>query len=335
MEGFQSSHTSQTWISNTTTQTSSTTSKMNDLPAQFTPAQVEAQDILKHLLSQLKEPESKYYARYNKWVDHHPRLDDFCFRCIRPQIWPYLNGRWSLDGLKAIGGDLRTDARAIYLNGILGLDKRMRIYIGQASSLRPRIAQHLNFRYRRDNPSMHYFALQRSIYNAIGVLAVLPSPNMGGHALPGMDDPSLLLNVLEMWMGLVFRCLPAPMLEEWLPEGVSAKRKEGKEGVFGGLNIRCPLDQGDSKSDWIDLSESDDPLVREYLGVGTLKTSGEQDEATDELDRRKKEYAEKARKLNQDHKGPSVSVNTLIVFAMGVVLGFALMKGLSGPMPRR
>ncbi|KAF1930986.1 uncharacterized protein M421DRAFT_21034, partial [Didymella exigua CBS 183.55] len=301
----------------------STASRMNDLPTQFTPAHVEARTILKHLLSSLEEPESKHYARYGKWVERHPGLDDFCFRCIRPHVWTYLNGRWSLDALKPIGGDLRTGASAIYLNGILGLDKRVRIYVGQARSLRPRIAQHLNFRYRRDNPSLHYYALQRSIYNAIGVLAALPSPTMGGHALTGMEDPALLLNVLEMWMGLVFRSLPASMLEEWLPEGMSSK-KEGKEGVFGGLNIRCPLDQGDSKSDWIDLSESDDPLVRDYKGGASAKTSLDQNEAANEVEKRKKEYAEKARKLNQGQKEMVLSMNTLIAFGMGALLGFSL-----------
>lgn len=306
---------------------------MNDVRTQHTPAQLEAQCILKVLLSKLNEADSKYCSRYGKWVERHPRLEDFCMRCIRPKVWTFLSSRWSLDGLKAIGGDLRTDARAIYLNGILGQDKRVRIYAGQASSLRPRIAQHLNFRYRRDNPSLHYHALQRSIYNAIGVLAVLPSPNMGGHALPGMDDPGLLLNVLEMWMGLVFRSLPASMLEEWLPDGVSTT-KEGKEGVFGGLNIRCPLDQGDSRSEWIDLSESEDPLVREYLGVDAVKTSDLNHGAQEEIERRKKEYMDKARKMNQGQNNLGVSANTLIAFGMGIVLGFSLMKGLSGPTRR-
>lgn len=235
--------------------------------------------------------------------------------------------------LKLIAGDLRADTRAIYLNGILGLDKRVRIYIGQASSLRSRIAQHLNFRYRRDNPSLHYYALQSSIYNAIGVLAVLPSPNMGGHALPGMDDPALLLNLLEMWMGLVFRALPVSTLDEWMPEGTNPKRKEGKEGVFGGLNIRCPLDHGDTKVGWVDLSDSEDLLVREYLRVSVVKR--ETSESTyDEVEKRKKEYVEKARRLNHVQNQVALPASTLIVFSMGIVLGFALMKGFSGSSQR-
>ena len=134
-------------------------------------------------------------------------------------------------------------------------------------------------------------------------------------------------------MGLVFRTLPASMLEDWMPEGVSPARREGKEGLFGGLNIRSPLDQGDSKSDWIDLSESEDSLVREYVGSGHAKNE-EHDRLQDEIEKRKKEYAEKARKLNQAGKEVGVSVNTIVVFGMGVVLGFALVKGFSGPISR-
>lgn len=163
---------------------------------------------------------------------------------------------------------------------------------------------------------------------------MLPSQNMGGHALPGMDDPALLSNLLEMWMGLVFRSLPVSMLEEWIPGGISPKLREGKEGVYGGLNIRSPLDQGDNKAGWVDLSDSDDPLVRDYLAVRTAK--GERPESTqDDVEKRKKEYAEKARRLNHGQKEIILSTNTLVVFGMGVVIGFALFKGLSGPIQRR
>ncbi|UPX11052.1 uncharacterized protein EKO05_0001676 [Ascochyta rabiei] len=329
----QSPRSSQTWISNSAASTS--TSRMNDLPLQLSPAQVEAQQILKHLLSKLSEPESRYYEKYGRWAERHARLDDFCLRCVRPQVWAYLNGRWSLDALKTIAGDLRSDARAIYLNGVLGLDKRVRIYIGQASSLRPRIAQHLNFRFRRDNPSLHYHALQSSVYNAIGVLAVLPGPGMGNHTLPGMDDPGLLLNVLEMWMCLVFRSLPVATLKEWIPVGVSSGRREGKEGEFGGLNIRSPLDQGDGRAGWIDLSTNEDPLVREYLGVGAAKSEQPREQRGAETEKRKREYAEKARKLNQSQKGMHLTANTLVVFGMGVVLGIAIVKGFGAPVPKR
>lgn len=155
---------------------------------------------------------------------------------------------------------------------------------------------------------------------------------MGGHALPGMDDPGSLLNVLEMWMGLVFRSLPRVLLEEWMPDGISAIRKEGKEGVFGGLNIRSPLDQGDCRSEWIDLSEDDDPLVRAYASTGAAKSEVNEDE----VEKRKKEYAEKARKRNLEQKGvQSVSTNGLMIFGLGVIVGIGLVKGFSRSISRR
>lgn len=102
MASPQSAHTSQTWTSSSSTSTSTTSAwmnstRMNDLPTQLSPPQTEAQEILRHLIAKLKDPRSRYYARYGKWVERHPRLDDFCFRCVRSQVWSFLHGRWSLD----------------------------------------------------------------------------------------------------------------------------------------------------------------------------------------------------------------------------------------------
>lgn len=317
----ESSHNSQ-WTPRISSSIS--TPAMGDSPPKLSAGQIEAQEVLRHLLSRLKDPESKYYARYGEWVERHPRLDDFCLLCIRPQVWTYISGRWSFDALKSIGGNLRSDLRAIYLNGILGLDKHVRVYIGQASSLHQRIAQHLNFRHRRDNPSLHYHAMQSSVYNIIGVLAVLPSPSMGNHTLPGMDDPVLLLNVLEMWMCLVFRSLPNAILEEWVPKGIDPRRKEGREGVLGGLNITSPLDYRNAKPGFVDLTDSDDSLVREYLSVGMAKSEQRKGPMDDEVVKRK--YAVKARRLNHPQRDIIMTGNTLIVFGVGVALGLSLMK---------
>jgi hypothetical protein len=310
---------------------------MSNLPTNLSLAQLEAQTTLTHLLSQISSPESKYYPRYGKWVERHPQLPNYCFRLVRPQVWTFLQNRWSLDALKLISGDLRFEGRAIYLNGVLGLDKRLRTYIGQSMNLRQRIAQHLNFRYRRDNPSLHYHALQYSIYNSIGVLAVLP---MGNATLPGMDAPDLLLNVLEMWMCLVFRSLPEESLREWLPSDgtIDPARKEGKEGVVGGLNIALPLDQGEKSRNWVDLSESEDPLVREYLET-TRKSSGVQLVKEEEGSARgkeyvKKEYVKKARKYRQ-REDTDIRVPRWLVFgAVAAIAGLFLLNSKSGPQPR-
>ena len=288
---------------------------MSDLPHELSPAQHEAKQILAKLLSRLRETDSKYYPRYGKWIERHSRLEEFCLQCIRPQVWSFLQGRWSLDALKTIAGDLRFEGRGVYLNGVLGLDRRVRVYVGQAACIRQRVAQHLNFRYRRDNPSLHYHAMQRSTYNAIGLLATLPSPGLGSQILPGMDQPELLLNVLEMWMCLTFRSLPTQTLDTWLTglEGVSKERKEGKEGQFGGLNIASPLDQGDKAREWVDLGDSDDPLVLDYLGL---------EWKTNELEQRKKKYTEAAKALAKREQDVILVPQWLVLGGLALALGF-------------
>jgi hypothetical protein len=201
--------------------------------------------------------------------------------------------------------------------------------------LRLRIAQHLNFRHRRDNPSLHYHAIQLSIYNSIGFLALLPSPNMGNRTLPGMDDPALLLNLLEMWMCLIFRTLPPQMLTEWMPADVDAKRKLGKEGEFGGLNIASPLEQGAGGRTWVDLSDNRDPLVRDYLSEEAHKASrlGVRGETRSVVEadphaETRKAYAEKAQRRNTaSHNQIRISSGAVVAVGIAVVLGFALWRG--------
>lgn len=310
-----------------------TQTRMYDLPTDLSVAQLEAKKILVHLLERLQDEDSKYYAKYGKWVQRHPRLEDFCFRSIRPQVWAFLNGRWSLDALKAVGGDLKHEGRGLYLDGVLGLDRRVRIYVGQAGSIRSRVGQHLNFRYRRDNPSLHYHAMQNSIYNSIGLIAQVPSPNMGNHTLPGMDCPDLLLNVLEMWICLVFRSLPLQILDAWLPddEAVKKGRKSGQEGEFGGLNVAMPLDQGGPHREWLDLSECEDPLILEYLGRGKDSVKAEVKEEDDSPEQRRTKYTEKARSYNKQRTESQVSTPPVTGYVFGAAVAFligaALLRG--------
>lgn len=326
---------------------------MHDLPVELSTAQMEAKQILLHLLERLKDHDSKYYKRYGKWAEYHPHLDDICFRFVRPQIWTFLNGRWSLDALKAVGGDLKTESRGIYFNAVLGIDKKVRLYIGQANTIRPRVAQHLNFRYRRDNPSLHYHALQQSIYNQFGIAVILPSPNMGNHALPGMDRPDLMLNLLELWMCLVFRTLPPQILKEWLPddETISKHPHEGKEGIFQGLNIALPLNHGEKTRDWLDMSTTEDPLVRDYLGVGrkiqptesrddvAMGTRKQEDKVTtaeveDTPAVRRKAYTEHAKSynkhMNMREAESSQALGLMFALGIGIAIGAALFRTAGG-----
>jgi tetrahydromethanopterin S-methyltransferase subunit G len=182
--------------------------------------------------------------------------------------------------------------------------------------------------------------LQNSIYNSFGVLAVLPQ--QVGAAAQGVEDMALLMCVLEMWMCLVLRTLPDGVLEEWLPRdgSVSVKRREGREGVFGGLNIVCPLDQGLRERGWVDLSGCEDVVVRGYLGLDRKeeerKKSDEQIVSREEMERRRRVYAESARRFGKN-VGGDVAVPSWVVFGVGAltaVAGMLLLNSKGGPQRR-
>jgi hypothetical protein len=232
------------------------------------------------------------------------------------QMWPSIS---HIHRLKSIGGDLKFEGRGIYFDGVLGLDRQTRIYIGQSTNLRFRISQHWNFRHRRDNPSLHYHAVQQSIFNVFGILAVLPSPNMGNHVLPGMDCPDLLLNILEMWMCLVFRSLPQQALVNWLPEDMKI------EGEFGALNIACPLDNGVKEREWVDLSEWEDPLVQEYLNRDKKKSSlAYKSKNGEEAERKASRNTVYERDINIQISGP------VLLAGAAILTGYLLLKNVPG-----
>lgn len=175
---------------------------------------------------------------------------------------------------------------------------------------------------------------------------MLPSDGHGNTA-PGMDDPTLLLNVLEMWMCLVFRSLPEHTLKEWLPDDVLVDKKKltAKEGVVGGLNVSSPLDQGVEmkEREFVDLSEEDDPVVRDYLkeverkkGDGlvgnNVKEKKTRDTEMDEEERalRKKMYAEKARRYQQ-RDNAIVIPQWVFLGAVAVGVGMMLLRSSGGP----
>lgn len=182
------------------------------------------------------------------------------------------------------------------------------------------------------------------MYNALGVVALLPSGRRGQsrEAVAGMEDPGLMLNVLEMWVCLIFRTLPAQLLEEWLPDhpSVSKEQKEGKEGVFGGLNIACPLDNGMREREWIDLSGSDDPLVREYLGFDRLRdeerarAEARARKEVDTPEQRKKTYAEHARSFNEAARNDILVPQWMVLGAVAAMIGLVLLSNRGTMQPR-
>jgi len=139
----------------------------------------EARKVLSHLLSTVQDPKSRHHDKYAEWLQNSPGIEDFIFGCLGPQVirWIESGKGSSIDSMKAIGGDIGSTRRGVYLHGILGLDRYTRKYIGQTNDISIRMKkQHMYFRWRRDHASLHYFAVQRSSYDIFSILAEIPKP---------------------------------------------------------------------------------------------------------------------------------------------------------------
>ncbi|KAF2842397.1 hypothetical protein M501DRAFT_413611 [Patellaria atrata CBS 101060] len=220
--------------------------------------------ILEHLLGILRDASNRHHRRYqavlkNLLVDHE------LFTYLRPQVYEMFgHGKipnW--DQLKQFGGDINAEDRGVYLHIIRGTDGKDRLYVGQSTNMAVRIKKnHLNFRYRRDHKSFHYFAVEDSTWDTFVILATIPSPLKAlSH---GHDNASvaLLLNVLEMWCALMLRTLQPAQAEQYLPPGEAVE-----ESTWFPLNVASPIDHGDSTVQrmWSDtLIDSRDKLAVFY-----------------------------------------------------------------------
>lgn len=158
-----------------------------------------------------------------------------------------------------------------------------------------------NFRYRRDNPSLHSYAMQQSRWDYFVILAALPpDPTAAGFT---KQEQGLLLNILWMWCTLLFRTLQPSTMEEW-------QGSQPNKVPWTGLNLALPLDHG-SEGQYVNwrhaLSESEDPLKKSYV--------------IDVLDAQR--------------RGTALSVNGL-VFGFGIaVFVVIMMASLQSPPARR
>ncbi|KAE8418752.1 hypothetical protein BDV36DRAFT_294798 [Aspergillus pseudocaelatus] len=138
------------------------------------------------------------------------------------------------------------------------------LYVGQAAELRERIRTHNDIYRRKRNPSLHYHVWDSS-EDMESVFVTL-----GTSEKPTSAKTQLLLNLLEMWMALVFQTLTSLHLNEYLPESVNR--------LWSGhhLNVALPLWQGFTEEDQA-VSEavggrisfqqhlfSEDPTIRQW-----------------------------------------------------------------------
>jgi hypothetical protein len=144
--------------------------------------------------------------------------------------------------------------RAIYLHIVENL-KAERFYVGQARNFHDRMDNHMSFRYRRNKPSLHYYALQRSEKDYYVTLSYVPDTN--SCKFLGIQHPGLFLDLLETWCCLMLGALPKKYLEEFFPKDIQIPNK-----TYENLNLKLPLQE--SGLNWPEirdiLLESSDPL---------------------------------------------------------------------------
>jgi hypothetical protein len=135
----------------------------------------------------------------------------------------------------------------------------MYLYVGQAYNLAFRVLrQHNDFRYRRDNPSLHYYALDRSEQDQFVVLATM-------KLSVNREDAEIVLNLLEMWCALMFGSLQSVQMNEWLGDEFHWRRLDLKD--VAGLNVALPLDNRDNEASiesFERLKDSPDELSQRY-----------------------------------------------------------------------
>ncbi|KAH8691303.1 hypothetical protein BGW36DRAFT_431855 [Talaromyces proteolyticus] len=162
-------------------------------------------------------------------------------------------------GLLEIGGD--TGEIGIYLRILWKRDNpdHFYLYVGQSIQLIQRLNDHRDPKYRRLNPSLHYFIWDLGLID--------PECQMDEKfvflSIVEGDVDRLLLNLLEMWCCLILQTFTKNALLAYLPQGTVGPR--------GGmhLNVALPIYQstrGDAVVDTLhgDLHHSNDPFVQQY-----------------------------------------------------------------------
>lgn len=224
---------------------------------------------------------------------------------------------------------------------IHGRDEKWRLYVGQSLQLRVRIKyQHQDFRYRRDNSSLHTKAMQDSKWDHFVIFAVLPKALPAG--LDTDDKRALLLSVLEMWCALLFETLQPQDLAKWCPP----THQPPSQPLWFGLNMRLPIDHsGDVErkagvswtKHWAAVLESSlDPLAQEYREVDLLGgpprgKDGEIIPSTAATATAKPQVVWRTRKVQEQVFVPTSPGLLFLVFVGGFCLGAFIMGGHSSP----
>lgn len=214
---------------------------------------------------------------------------------------------------------------------IHGVDGRWRLYVGQSAQLKNRIKrQHQDFRYRRDNSSLHNRAMDQSKWDNFVIAAVLPAT-----LPPALDTPekrALLLNVLEMWCALLFKTLQLRDLIQWSPPSRASDRAKCP---WFGLNMQLPIEhagQIDKREGlswtkhWADvLAASEDPVALEYRRVNLLRGQRQNEEVVTRPFGRQT--------ATRNNGGASNVMMVVMAMVTGIVIGISIGRKIGSTVP--
>ncbi|KAK5116860.1 hypothetical protein LTR85_009120 [Meristemomyces frigidus] len=158
--------------------------------------------------------------------------------------------------LLAIGGDVKYKGRGWYMDVLTDDNDSdwFKLYIGQGERVKTRVDYHRKPSVLKKNSALHYQLLRKPgrRYNYV-LLASLPE----GEAVD-----TQLLDVIEMYHGLLFQALPPKTLTKYLPEGVILRQPERGCMVANPLNQHH--DDEAARRASCQLRDSTDPEVREH-----------------------------------------------------------------------
>jgi hypothetical protein len=181
---------------------------------------------------------------------------------LRPEIIAlYESGKlFELEDLRKLSqkDNFRHRNSSAYLHVVV-TPEGVRFYVGQANDTQQRVmSQHQSETYRRNNPSLHYMAMENCIEDFFVNLGLLRD------ARDGEDDKILSqdLNTFEMWGALIFRSLAPQILRKYLPPSIV---NDDVPDIH--LNVRSPLAQWGSfgiEAWHADMKVSTDPLKQKW-----------------------------------------------------------------------
>ncbi|KAJ5810503.1 uncharacterized protein N7503_002721 [Penicillium pulvis] len=192
------------------------------LPIPLDLISVDRTQVLTYLIQKVEELHSDRYASFLQHcstVDICAKLEDILTPGVRRVSD---DGPSSLKRLQSIGGDTESTAAGVYLH-IIWLPEepeRFWLYVGQATDLARRIADHNNKIYRKKHLSLHYHIWDsREDTCSKSVVLATCDPSTKGQTVFRADQ--CCLNLLEMWMACLFQTLTARDLDKYLSPSIS------------------------------------------------------------------------------------------------------------------